>query len=67
MKGLLDNYYKILKSGGYIIIVEYNLIVSNMGNKTKIFAEQFKYALKSRNINPYINNKLEEIIIVCHS
>lgn len=62
-KVLLDNYCKILKSGGYIIIVESNLIVSNMGNKTKVFAEQFKYALKARNIIPYINNKLEEIII----
>lgn len=61
-KKILDNYYNILKLGGYINIVESNLIVSNIGNKTKKFAEQFKYGLKARRINPYINNNLEEII-----
>lgn len=61
-KKILDNYYNILKPGGYINIVESNLIVSNIGNKTKKFAEQFKYGLKARRINPYINNNLEEII-----
>lgn len=62
-KKILDNYYHILTPGGYINIVESNLIISNMGTKTKIFAEQFKYALKARKINPYINNVLEEILI----
>lgn len=59
-KKIFDNYYRILKPGGYLNIVESNLIVSNMGNETKKFAEQFKHALKARKINPYINNELEK-------
>lgn len=64
-KQILDNYYNILKPGGYINIVESNLIVSNPGTKTKIFAEEFKNTLIDKNINPFINKDLEKILISC--
>jgi ubiquinone/menaquinone biosynthesis C-methylase UbiE len=61
-KALLDDYYRVLKTGGYLIIVESDLISSNMGFETIKFSKNFEELLKNREIDPYINNSLCKLI-----
>lgn len=62
-KILFENYYNMLKPGGYIEIVESNIISSNVGPETRDFGDQLSFALQARKINPYINTKLESFLI----
>lgn len=62
-KILIKNYYNMLKPGGFIEIVESNIISSNMGPDTQDFANQLVFALQARKINPYINTKIESFLV----
>lgn len=62
-KILFENYYKMLNPGGYIEIVESNIISSNLGPDTQDFTNQLSFVLKARKINPYINTKLESFLV----
>ncbi|KAG9296741.1 hypothetical protein G9A89_001373 [Geosiphon pyriformis] len=65
--GVIDEMIRLLKPGGWIEIVELDLVTSFVGPHFQNLAIAFRELLSKRGVDPYITQKLDSILAATNS